>query len=188
MKGKVSLKKEIADILDNAKLVERGKAKRTRISETSMYVTQSVNEYGYKCTYYFDESSKEVLLKRAASIQRETPLKFKEWQNGNRTQKVMLFLKENKEALQALIDIDYLMRTYNYDVQKACGILFKDKKTLPSCFRLESKNKQSKAPLYSFDTGVCFGNRNIEYLIDIVRILPKSYLKEIEDDVGSNDK
>ncbi|MEB3373880.1 hypothetical protein SFC43_13530 [Bacteroides sp. CR5/BHMF/2] len=40
----------------------------------------------------------------------------------------MLFLKENKEALQALIDIDYLMRTYNYDVQKACGILFKDKR------------------------------------------------------------
>lgn len=190
MKGKVSLKKEIIGILDNAKLVENGKAKRTRVSETNMYVTHRVNEQGYECTYYFDESSKEMLLKRAASIQREMPIKFKEWQNGGRTQKVMLFLKENKEALQALIDIDYLMKTYNYDVQEACRVIFKDKKTLPSCFRLESKNKQSKAPIYSFDTGVYFGNRNIEYLIDIVRILPKSYLKEIEDDVDgdSNDK
>lgn len=189
MKGKVSLKKEITDILDNAKLVENRKSGHTQVSETDMYVTHRVNEQGYECTYYFGgESSKEMLLKRAASLQREMPMKFKEWQNGNRTQNVMLFLKENKEALQALIDIDYLMRTYNYDVQKACGILFKDKKTLPSCFRLESKNKQSKAPLYSFDTGAYFGNRNIEYLIDIVRILPKSYLKEIEDDVGSNDK
>ena len=188
MKGKVSLKKEITDILDNGKLVENRKSGHTQVSETDMYVTHRVNEQGYECTYYFDESSKEMLLKRAASLQREMPMKFKEWQNGNRTQKVMLFLKENKETLQALIDIDYLMRTYNYDVQKACGILFKDKKKLPSCFRLESKNKQSKAPLYSFDTGAYFGNRNIEYLIDIVSILPKSYLKEIEDDVGSNDK
>lgn len=186
MKRKMPLKKEITDILDNGKLVENRKSGHTQVSETDMYVTHRVNEQGYECTYYFDESSKEMLLKRAASIQREIPIKFKEWQNGNRTQKVMLLLKENKETLQALIDIDYLMRTYNYDVQKACGILFKDKKKLPSCFRLESKNKQSKAPLYSFDTGAYFGNRNIEYLIGIVRILPKSYLRGIDGGDDSN--
>ena len=33
------------------------------------------------------ETYKEELLKRAASIQRGTPCKFKEWQNGNSTQK-----------------------------------------------------------------------------------------------------
>ena len=188
MKSKVSLKKEITSVLDNAKLVESRKARRSRVWETNMYVTERVNEHGCTCTYCFNGDIKEALLKRAASIQRETPMKFKEWQNGNRTQKVMLFLKENKEALQALSDIDYLMRTYNYDAQEACSVLFKDKKKLPSCFRLESKNKQSKAPIYRFDMGGYYGNRNIEYLIGIVRILPKSYLKGIDgnDDSNSN--
>lgn len=186
----MSLKKEMANILDTAIISGSGKVKRTRYTANNhdIYVAERVNEYGYKCTYRFEGDYKEELLKRAASIQRGTPCKFKEWQNGNSTQKVMLFLKENKEVLQVLSDIGYLMRNYNYDAQEACGILFKDKKKLPSCFRLESKNKQSKVPLYSFDTGAYFGNRNIEYLIGIVRILPKSYLKEIEDDVGSNDK
>lgn len=186
MKSKMPLKKEITDILDNGKLVENRKSGHTQFSETDMYVTHRVNEQGYECTYYFGESSKEMLLKRAASIQREMPMKFKEWQNGNRTQKVMLFLKENKEALQALIDIDYLMRTYNYDVQKACGILFKDKKKLPSCFRLDGKNGGSKTPIYRFDVGGYYGNRNIEYLIGIVRILPKSYLRGIDEVDDSN--
>lgn len=173
------------NILDTAVIFGSVKVGRTRYTANNhdMYVAERVNEYGYKCAYHFEGDYKEALLKRAASIQRETPMKFKEWQNGNGTQKVMLFLKENKEALQALSDIDYLMRTYNYDAQEACSVLFKDKKKLPSCFRLESKNKQSKALIYRFDMVGYYGNRNIEYLIGIVRILPKSYLKEI----GCND-
>ena len=98
----------------------------------------------------------------------------------------MLFLKESKEALQVLSDINYLMRNYNYDVQEACGILFKDKKKLPSCFRLDGKNGRSKTPVYRFDMSGYYGNRNIEYLIGIVRILPKSYLKGIDGVEGSN--
>lgn len=39
MKGKVSLKKEITDILDNGKLVENRKSGHTQVSETDMYVT-----------------------------------------------------------------------------------------------------------------------------------------------------
>lgn len=172
----------MANILDTAIISGSGKVKHTRYTANNhdIYVAERVNEYGYKCTYRFEGDYKEELLKRAASIQRGTPCKFKEWQNGNSTQKVMLFLKENKEALQALIDIDYLMRTYNYDVQKACGILFKDKKKLPSCFRLDGKNGRSKTPVYRFDMSGYYGNRNIEYLIGIVRILPKSYLKGID--------
>ena len=186
MKRKMPLKKEITDILDNGKLVENRKSGHTQVSETDMYVTHRVNEQGYECTYYFDESSKEMLLKHAASIQRGTSCKFKEWQNGNSTQKVMLFLKENKEVLQVLSDIGYLMRNYNYDAQEACGILFKDKKKLPSCFRLDGKNGGSKTPIYRFDVGGYYGNRNIEYLIGIVRILPKSYLRGIDGGDDSN--
>lgn len=178
------------NILDTAVIFGSVKVGRTRYTANNhdMYVAERVNEYGYKCAYHFEGDYKEELLKRAASIQRGTPCKFKEWQNGNRTQKVMLFLKENKEVLQALSDIDYLMRTYNYDAQEACSVLFKDKKKLPSCFRLESKNKQSKALIYRFDMVGYYENRNIEYLIGVVRILPKSYLKGIDgnDDSNSN--
>lgn len=182
MRSQMSLKKEVASILDTAVISESGKIRLTRYTADNhnMYVAERVNEYGYKCAYHFDGDYKEELLKRAASIQRGTPCKFKEWQNGSSTQKVMLFLKENKEVLQVLSDIDYLMRNYNYDAQEACGILFKDKKKLPSCFRLDGKNGRSKMPVYRFDMSGYCGNRNIEYLISIVRILPKSYLKGID--------
>lgn len=186
MRSKMSLKKEVASILDTAVISESGKVRHTRYGADNhnMYVAEIVNEYGYKCAYHFSGDYKEELLKRAASIQRGTPCKFKEWQNGNSTQKVMLFLKENKEVLQVLSDIGYLMR--NYNAQEACGILFKDKKKLPSCFRLDGKNGRSKTPVYRFNMSGYYGNRNIEYLIGIVRILPKSYLKGIDGSDDSN--
>lgn len=188
MRSKMSLKKEVASILDTAVISESGKVRHTRYGANNhdIYVAERVNEHGHKCTYRFNGDYKEELLKRAASIQRGTPCKFKEWQNGNSTQKVMLFLKENKEVLQVLSDIGYLMRNYNYNAQEACGILFKDKKKLPSCFRLDGKNGCSKTPVYHFDMSGYYGNRNIEYLIGIVRILPKSYLKGIDGSDDSN--
>lgn len=188
MRSKMSLKKELASILDTAVISGSGKVGRTRYTANNhnIYVAERVNEYGYKCTYHFEGDYKEELLKRAASIQRGTPCKFQEWQNGNSTQKVMLFLKENKETLQVLSDIDYLMRNYKYDAQEACGILFKDKKKLPSCFRPDGKNGRSKTPVYRFDMSGYYGNRNIEYLIGIVRILPKSYLRGIDGSDDSN--
>lgn len=185
MRSKVSLVKEITSILDNAKLVEHRSSRRTRVAENNMFVAERVNEQGYKCTYCFFGGDKDALLKRAASIQKGTPIKFKEWQNGNKTQKVMLFLKENKEALQLLYDIHYLMKTHKYDVQEACSILFKDKKKLPPYFRLGSKNGRCATPIYLFDTSGRFDYRNIEYFIGIARTLPKSYLEGI--DVNDND-
>ena len=156
----MSLKKQLANILDTAIISGSGKVGRTRYTANhDIYVAERVNEHGYKCTYHFEGDYKEELLKRAASIQRGTPCKFKEWQNGNSTQKVM---------------------------QEACGILFKDKKKLPSCFRLDGKNGRSKTPVYRFDMSGYYGNRNIEYLIGIVRILPKSYLKGIDGSDDSN--
>lgn len=182
MRSKMSLNKELANILDIAVITESGKVRHTRYGADNhnMYVAERVNEYGYKCAYHFSGDYKEELLKRAASLQRRTPCKFKEWQNGNSTQKVMLFLKENKEVLQVLSDIGYLMRNYNYNAQEACGILFKDKKKLPSCFRLDGKNRYSKVSVYRFNASGYSGDRNIEYLIGIVRILPKAYLKGID--------
>ena len=81
---------------------------------------------------------------------------------------------------------EHKLDVYKRQAQEACGILFKDKKKLPSCFRLDGKNGRSKTPVYRFDMSDYYGNRNIEYLIGIVRILPKSYLKGIDGSDDSN--
>ena len=72
MKGKISLKKEIANIIDNAEHLGDRKVKCNRYNmvQTNMCVAEVVNEHGYKCTYYFKENCKDLLLQRAAAIQR----------------------------------------------------------------------------------------------------------------------
>lgn len=183
----MTLKKEIGSILDGAKFIGNRKVeyslyrgRKVHLLQTNMYVTERINEQGYKCVYHFDGDIKEELLRRAASIRKKIPYKFKDSENGIRTQKVILFLKEHKESLQALCDINYLMKTYNYDVQKACSVLFKDKKTLPSCFCLERKSDRSKISTYRFYMDGYYQHTEIEYLLDMLRILPKSYLKGID--------
>ena len=58
MKGKISLKKEIANIIDNAEHLGDRKVKCNRYNmvQTNMCVAEVVNEHGYKCTYYFKGS------------------------------------------------------------------------------------------------------------------------------------
>ena len=141
MKGKISLKKEIANIIDNAEYLGDRKVKCNwyNMVQTNMCVAEVVNEHGYKCTYHFKEDSKDVLLQRAAAIQRGTSYKFKAGDNGNSTQQILLFLKENRDALQVLHDINYLMKANNCNAQQACRVLFKDKKQSPPNFAGEDK-------------------------------------------------
>lgn len=181
----MTLKKEIGSILDEAEFVGDRKVEcprhtgRKYLLQTNMYVTERINEQGYKCVYHFDGDSKEALLHRATSMQKETPYRFKNSENGSGTQKVILLLKERKDALQALCDISYLMKTYNYDVQAACSVLFKDKKALPSCFRLERISNR-KTSIYRFYLDGYYQHKEIKYFLEILKILPKSYLKGID--------
>lgn len=183
----MTLKKEIGSILDEAEFIGDRRVeyplyrgRKVQLLQTNMYVTERINEQGYKCIYHFDGDIKGALLRRAASIRKEIPYKFKDSENGIRTQKVILFLKEHKESLQALCDISYLMKSHNYDVQEACRVLFKDKKTLPSCFCLERKSGRSKISTYRFYMDGYYQHTEIEYLLDMLCILPKSYLKGID--------
>lgn len=189
MKSKMSLKKEIANIIDNAEFlgnkivncnIYEGKK---HIPQTNMYVTEVVNEHGYKCVYYFKENSKDILLQRAASAseRKATSYKFKDRENGNNTQKVVLYLKEHKETLQVLCDIRYLMKAHKCGAQEACKVLFKDKKQLPHNFYVDTANGFNRSTIYYFYGGVHFPCIKIEYLIDyMLPILPKSYFEGIE--------
>lgn len=184
MKGKISLKKEIANIIDNAEHLGDRKVKCNRYNmvQTNMCVAEVVNEHGYKCTYYFKENCKDLLLQRAAAIQRGTSYKFKTRDNGNSTQQILLFLKENSDALQVLHDINYLMKTNNYNAQQACRILFKDKKQLPPNFCQVRTNDSCNPIIYRFYMNSYSQRINIEYLMEnILPILPKSYWKGIGD-------
>lgn len=187
MKSKMSLKKEIANIVDSADFLGSRKIqcniyeRKKQITQTNMYMTEVVNEHGFKCIYHFKGDYKDMLLKRAASIRKETTYKFKDRENGTSTQKIILYLKEHKEALQVLCDINCLMKARKYDTQEACSILFKDKKQLPSNICLESANGRCKPTIYRFYMGNYFQRTKIEYLIDyILPILPKSYFGRIE--------
>lgn len=186
-KSKMSLKKEIVGIIDNAEFLGNRKIagsqydKRKQISQTNMYVTEVIDEHGCKRIYHFNGNYKDVLLQRAASINRATSYKFKDRENGTSTQKIMLFLKEHKEALQALYDINYLMTAHKYNAQEACRVLFKDKKQLPPNIRIEGTNGFYKPTIYRFYTDSYFRSTRIEYLIDyILPILPKAYFNGLE--------
>lgn len=79
----MSLKKQLANILDTAIISGSGKVGRTRYTANhDIYVAERVNEHGYKCTYHFEGDYKEELLKRAASIQRERPANLKSGRTG----------------------------------------------------------------------------------------------------------
>lgn len=184
MKNEISLKKEIANIIDNAKHFGDRKVKYNgyNIVQTNMCVAEVVKEHGYKCTYYFKEDCKDLLLQRAAAIQRGTSYKFKARDNGNSTQQILLFLKKNRDALQVLHDINYLMKANNYNAQEACRVLFKDKKQSPPNFCLERTNDSCNPTIYCFYMNSYSQRINIEYLIEnILPILPKSYWEGICD-------
>jgi len=188
-KSRISLKKEIANIVNSAEFLGNRKVRcdiyntKEYISQTNMYVTEIVDEHGNKCIYHFEGGCKDMLLKRAASFRKETVYKFKDSENGTSTQKVIIFLKEHKEALQVLCDINSLMKAHDYGVQEACSILFKDKKHLPPNFGMERVNGRSQPAIYCFYMGRYFRSTKIEYLIDyILPILPKVYFDGLERD------
>lgn len=114
----VSLKKEIEDILENAR------------PSKNLCVSERINEQGFKCTYSFPGNMREELMRRASRPKRQQP----QYRGGEYTQKGLALLEKNREAIQVLFDIRYLMEKHGYDVQNACKVLFKDKKALPAGF------------------------------------------------------
>ena len=162
----VSLKREIADILENARLSK------------NLYVSERINEQGFKCTYSFPGNMREELMRRASRPKRQQP----QYKGGEYTQKGLAFLEKNREAIQVLFDIRYLMEKHGYDVQNACKVLFKDKKALPAGFCRKS------VPYYMSsvqNTECCFGaagkqQHSLERLIDLLPMLPKAWLEGIE--------
>ncbi|UVS57324.1 hypothetical protein NXX16_18480 [Bacteroides fragilis] len=108
----VSLKREIEDILENARLSK------------NLCVSERINEQGFKCTYSFPGNMREELMRRASRPKRQQP----QYKGGEYTQKGLALLEKNREAIQVLFDIRYLMEKHGYDVQNACKVLFKDKR------------------------------------------------------------
>lgn len=164
---KTSLKKEVATILDNAQPL-----KRVNRSDGEIYVAERINEYGFKCTYQFREESRNELLRRAGQPLKKTLPKNR---NGEYIQKGLLFLERNKDVIQTLCDINYLMREHNYDIQEACRILFKDKKVLPPGFH-EAHSYKGFVTYHILDNSY-----TIERLIELVPMLPIAWLKEISE-------
>lgn len=143
-----------------------------------MRVSEVVNEHGFKCTYHFKDGFEEILLKRAADIQRNTSCGLKASDRGMKTQKILLYLKENKDALQVFYDINYLMKVYNCDVQEAGRILCKHTTPPPHFFWMRS----NKSLIFSFAAGNRYLDITMEELIrHILPILPKSYLEGLRD-------
>lgn len=162
----VSLKREIEDILENARLSK------------NLCVSERINEQGFKCTYSFPGNMREELMRRASRPKRQQP----QYRGGEYTQKGLALLEKNREAIQVLFDIRYLMEKHGYDVQNACKVLFKDKKALPAGFCRKS------VPYYMSsvrNTEYCFGaagkqQPSLERLIDLLPMLPKAWLEGIE--------
>lgn len=158
------LKDEIGVILNSARPLE---------GQTNMYITEKVNEHGLKCTYRFSEDAKEVLQGRTRQ-QKKSPSKYKGWEY---IQKRLSFLERHKEVIQTLFDINYLLNAHNYDTQKACQILFRDKKVLPSGFRKEySRYTGCSDYIVTADNS----RYTIDSLISLLPTLPKAWLKEVE--------
>lgn len=162
----VSLKKEIEDILENAR------------PSKNLYVSERINEQGFKCTYSFPGNMREELMRRASRPKRQQP----QYRGGEYTQKELALLEKNREAIQVLFDIRYLMEKHGYDVQNACKVLFKDKKALPAGFCRKSVPYYMSSVWY---TKYCFeaaGKQqpSLERLIDLLPMLPKAWLDGIE--------
>lgn len=162
MKNNKSLKKQIASILDDA----RSTSERANPLTGDIYVSERVNEHGYKCTYRFSEEMKDELLKRADRFNRKPAEK----NGGLAFQKGLLFLKENTGVLQTLFDIQHLIGSYKYTAQDACRILFKDKKGLPLGFC-------KKGPYYYMSMDY---SHSIDYYVRLLPMVPKAWLKGIE--------
>lgn len=163
----VSLKKEIEDILENARLSK------------NLCVSERINEQGFKCTYSFPGNMREELMRRASRSKRQQP----QYKGGEYTQKGLALLEKNREAIQVLFDIRYLMEKHGYDVQNACKVLFKDKKALPAGFCRKSIREYYMGSVWY--TKYCFeaaGKQwhSLERLIDLLPMLPKAWLEGIE--------
>lgn len=159
------LKKEISAILDSAQPVK---------GQPGMYVAERINDYGLKCTYCFNEDMKTELLKRAGQP-RKSNSKSRSWEY---IQKGLLFLQENQHIIPTILDIDYLMKKYGYDVQAACKVLFKDKKTLPQGFYREhigyAFTRYTEFRVKANGGSQC----SVSRLIELIPILPKAWLEK----------
>lgn len=167
MAKKVTLKKEIEAILENAHPV-RG-----------LCVSERINEQGFKCTYCFPENMREEILQRASKPKRQ------QTSNGSaeRIQKGLALLEKNREAIQVLFDIRYLMEKHSYDVQKASRVLFKDKKELPAGFRRESVRAYYGTSMWNTEYHIVDAKKqrySLKHLIGLLPILPKAWLKDVE--------
>lgn len=163
----IELKKTIASILDSAQPLK---------GHSGMYIAEWVNEYGFKCTYHFNGDMKEELLKRAGQLKRASSPKYT-YKGWKIIQEGMAFLERNKNVIDTLYDIDYQMKKHGYDVHKACSIVFKDKKFLPSGFRKRYGGYDSTR----YIPFCCVADKEyeIELLIQLLPTLPKAWLDEI---------
>lgn len=161
---KVSLRKEITSILDNATL------------KNGLHITEVTNEQGFKCVYRFPKNMRDLLLKRASKPKR-TPVT----NAGESTQKRLALLQKNREAIQPLFDISYLMKTYGYDDHMACDVLFKDKKELPTGFykTYVSVGYERKVKYYFRENRVEY---SIKSLVALLPLLPKAWTQTIKED------
>lgn len=166
MAKKVTLKKEIGAILENAHPV-RG-----------LCVSERINEQGFKCTYSFPENMREEILQRASKPKRQqTP----NW-GAEYIQKGLALLGKNREAIQVLFDIRYLMEEHGYNVQKASKVLFKDRKELPAGFHRKTV-RACYGAVWNTEYYIVDAKKqrySLKRLIDLLPILPKAWLKDVE--------
>lgn len=124
--------------------------------------------------YTWDRRDEADLLTRARRIDKEKRVTG----NGEKFQKMMKFLEDEPEIIQALFDIRYIMNTQSKDVQEACKILWKNKKELPCWVKREYVSPYVPGPLcYRMNNEA---QREIEPYISLLDYLPPAWLKDIE--------
>ena len=124
----------------------------------------------------FQKNMRDLLLKRASKPKR-TPVT----NAGESTQKRLVLLQKNREAIQPLFDISYLMKTYGYDDHMACDVLFKDKKELPTGFykTYVSVGYERKVKYYFRDNRIEY---SIKSFVALLPLLPKAWTQTIKED------
>jgi len=99
----------------------------------------------------------------------------------NPRKKRLVLLQKNREAIQPLFDISYLMKTYGYDDHMACDVLFKDKKELPTGFykTYVSVGYERKVKYYFRDNRIEY---SIKSFVALLPLLPKAWTQTIKED------